>query len=138
MSWIEDNAITLSSLGGTSLRLTVGVDVRSTGVDMFEGQTGAAKFSVSCTIWDNDPGYDDRVAMKEHFMEPDSIFEVTGFELIFDLPYQELRTIEPQDWPFGQKFIELYGELTLRKNGYPQGSSVKTGERDAVLYIPRA
>ena len=132
MSWIEGNALSILSEDGVYLRLDVGVDVRFTGVDLFEGQTGAAKFSVSCTIWDSDRGYDDRVAMKEHVMEPGSISEVTGFEMIFDLPYEELRSMEVT-WPLDSE-IELFGELALRKNGFREGKSVKTRKIEIPIW----
>jgi hypothetical protein len=123
MTHIEDTAISRLPLAGPDLRLAVGVDVRFTGVDLFEGQTGAAQFSVACTIWDEDSVFDDRVTMGTHVMEPGSILEVTGFEMIFDLPIEELKELENETEPF----IELFGMLTLRKDAFRQGSSVKTG-----------
>ena len=129
MTWIEDNAISVQYSETTNpVKLTVGVDVRFTGVDMFQGQTGAAKFSVLCTIWEEDKLFDDRVTMQEHVMEPGSILEVTGFEMIFDLLADEL--IKTESWIDYKKFdVELYGVLTLMKNGlkHGPGRSVKTG-----------
>jgi hypothetical protein len=137
MTWIEDNAISVQSSETTNrVKLTVGVDVRFTGVDMFQGQTGAAKFSVLCTIWEEDKVFDDRITMQEHVMEPGSIFEVTGFEMIFDLPSDELY--ETESWIDIESFdVELYGVLTLMKNGlkHGPGGSVKTGTVKARVGI---
>ena len=122
MTKIVDTAISVVSRDADNLQLLLGVDTRFTGVDLHQGRTGAARFEMTCRIWDDDTFSDDLVTSATHVMEPGSILELTGVDMPFTLPFSDLRKKEPGY----ESNIELFGDFTLRKNGARVGSSVKS------------
>lgn len=121
MTRIVDVAISAKRTN-THAKLSLGVDIRFTGVDLFHGQTGAAQFVVTCTIWDDDPFFNDEITDEVRVLEPGAIVELTGVDMSFNLSLAHLRTRESS----AEDTIELFGEFKVTKNGRQLGPSVKT------------
>jgi hypothetical protein len=119
MTRIDDTAIS-SSYFYDHAQLNLGVDIRFTGVDMFEGQTGAAQFTIECTLWESDWFFDDHITGKQVILEPGSIQELTGVNILFDLSWAELSELDNTL----EGSVEIFGEFTLRKNNEKLGPSV--------------
>jgi hypothetical protein len=132
MTKIVDTGISIISQTATNVQLALGVDTRFTGVDLSQGQTGAATFEMTCKIWDDDTFSDDLIASKSHVMEPGSILELTGVDMPFSLSLAQLRKKEPSF----EKTLEIFGEFTLRKNGLKLGPSAKSRTIDIKLPGP--
>lgn len=129
MTKIVDTAINVTSRTSTHVELLLGVDTRFTGSDLTDGQSGAAKFEMHCSIYDDDTFSDDHITGYTVRMEPASIQALTGVNMPFTLSLTSLRSKEP---PY-ESTIELYGEFTLHKNGRKLGPSVKTRNKDVEL-----
>jgi hypothetical protein len=130
MTRIDDTGILISSRTATHVQLVLGVDVRFTGADLFQGQTGAAQFKVRCDIWDDDLFINDYITGIFHTMEPESLLELTSVEIPFNLSLAELQS----NWSSFEGHIEIFGEFTLMKNGAKLGPSVIT--RNIVIKLP--
>jgi hypothetical protein len=120
MTRIVATAISTVERTNTHIRLDLGVDIRFTGDDLLQGQTGTAKFEIECLLWDDDWVYNDFIDGKQVILQPESIQELTGVNILFDLSWAELREKEP----WNESKIEVFGEFTLKKDNKKLGPSV--------------
>jgi len=132
MTKIVDTGISIASQTTTRVQLVLGVDIRFTGVDLFQGQTSVAKFEMTCTLWDDDTLFDDQITSESVVIEPGSIREVTGIDIPFNLSLADLRRKESRF----EATIEIYGEFTLTKNKAKLGPSANSRTIDIKLPGP--
>ena len=122
MTRIVDTAISIGSETPTTVFLKLGVDIHFTGGDLPAGRSGAAQFRIRCIVWDDDAAFNDFITSRTQLIKTDEVQEITGIDMEFSLSKQKLRDSETA----AERFIELFGEFILTKNGKKLGPSVKT------------
>jgi hypothetical protein len=110
--------------------LVLGVDVAFSPAEV-AARGGGAQFEVQCDIWDEDTFDDDWITKARKVIAPEAIASVVGVEFDFSLLLKNLRTREP----YHESAIELYGELSLLRNG-SRVSSAKSRTVNVGLPAP--
>lgn len=114
--------------------LRVRPGIRFTEPDLSDGRAGRARFRLTCTIWDDDFLFDNRVARASRDLSPAEIRTLSVIRIPFTLSYARLREKETG----AERMIELFGEFGLSRDGVRLGPSVRTPTVDVSLVPPPA
>lgn len=132
MARINDTAINITSQTSTTVTLLLGVDTLFSPSEVEAGRNGSASFELSCTIWDDDTFFNDRITREVRKIEPDGMASLVGIDFPFELELADLRRREPSH----ENTIELFGEFSVLRNNQRIAPTVKTRNRDVRLPDP--